>query len=302
MKSLQELLDIAIKNKRKQRLVIASAEDDYLLHAIANAYKLGIITPLFVGNKEKILEIIHKEKLVLPTNPIYNIPNQKESAQLSVELIKNGKADIIMKGLLPTKTFLKEILNKRTGITPNGSELSHIGLFESPYYPKLFGLTDAAINIEPDITIKKHIIINAVKTFHLLGTKVPKVALLAPIENVNPKMQDTVDAAKLVEMHQQQPLAKCLIEGPLALDVAVSEIAAEHKGIQSKISGSVDILVVPEITVGNVLYKSFTYMGGAIAAGIVIGAQAPVVVTSRSDSEESKLFSIALACNLSNTL
>ena len=302
MKSLQELLDTAIKNKSRKRLVIASAEDDYLLYAINDAYKLGIVTPLFVGNKEKILQIIHKKKLDLPTEPIYNIPDQKESALLSVELIKSGEADIIMKGLLSTKTFLKEILNKKTGITAEGSELSHIGIFESPYYPKLFGLTDAAINIEPDINVKKHIIINAVKTYHLLGVKVPKVALLAPIENVNPKMQDTVDAAKLVEMHQQKPLAECIIEGPLALDVAVSEIAAEHKGIDSKISGSVDILVVPEITVGNVLYKSFTYMGGSKAAGIVIGAQAPVVVTSRSDSEESKLFSIALAYNLSNTL
>ena len=302
MKSLQELLDAAIKNKVKKRLVIASAEDDYVLHAIADAYKLGIVTPLFVGDKEKILKIIRKEKLDLPTDSIYNIPDQKDSAQLSVELIKNEEADIIMKGLLPTKTFLKAILNRKTGITPEGSELSHIGIFESPYYPKLFGLTDAAINIEPDITIKKHIIINAVKTFHLLGVKNPKVALLAPIENVNPKMRDTVDAAKLVEMHHEKPYAECIIEGPLALDVAVSEIAAEHKGINSKISGSVDILVVPEITVGNVLYKSFTYMGGAKAAGILIGAQAPAVVTSRSDSEESKLFSIALACNLSNTL
>ncbi len=300
MKSLHDLLTIAKARNIKKKLVITSAEDEYLLHAISEIYKLGLLTPIFIGDKEKISELISKEGLDLPMDEIYHASNKLESARLSVEFIRKGKADIIMKGLLSTKIFIKEILNKETGITAEGS-LSHVGLFESPYYPKLFGLTDAAINISPDIETKKEIIRNAVKTFRSLGVDNPRVALLAAIEKINPKMQATVDAAKLIEMHQRESIAECILEGPLALDIAISDIAAKHKGIKSMIAGFVDILVVPEITVGNVLYKSLTYLGGAKAAGVLIGAQAPVVVTSRSDSEESKLFSIALAYNLSNT-
>ena len=145
------------------------------------------------------------------------------------------------------------------------------------------------------------IIRNAVKTFHALGVEKPRVALLAAIEKINPKMQATVDAAALMEVHQKEPVADCILEGPLALDIAISEEAAVHKKIDSRVAGRADILVVPEITVGNVLYKSLTYLGGAKAAGVLIGARAPVIITSRSDSKESKLFSIALAYNLSCT-
>ena len=149
--------------------------------------------------------------------------------------------------------------------------------------------------------IKKHIIQNAVKVFHALGIDYPKVVLLAPIEKINPKMQSTVDAAEIVEEHNRKPIANCIIESPLALDIAISGLAADHKGIQSKIAGDADILVVPEITVGNVFYKSLTYLGGAKAAGMLIGAKAPVVLSSRSDSEESKLYSMALAYNFCTT-
>jgi phosphate butyryltransferase len=300
MKNLNDLITIAQSRNKKKKIVVASAEDEFSLKAISELYGLGLLTPIFVGDKEKISEIIGRKQLDLPTDEIYHANDEFESARLSVEIIRTGNADIIMKGLLPTKIFIKAILNKETGITAEGS-LSHMGLFESPFYPKLFGLTDAAINITPDIRIKKNIIQNAVKTFHALGVSYPNVALLAPIEKINPKMQATVDAAKLVEMHNEEPIAVCLLEGPLALDVAISEFAARHKCIDSKMAGFIDILVVPEITVGNVFYKSLTYLGGAIAAGILIGAKAPVVLSSRTDSEVNKLYSIALAYNLSNT-
>lgn len=300
MKSLHELITSAQNKKIKKRIVVASAEDEYLLPALSKLYNLGILEPILIGNKDLIIQYIRQNKLSIPMEDIYPAHSEEESVRFSVEFIREGKADILMKGLLPTKIFIKEILNKERGIRGERS-LSHVGLFESPFYSKLFGVTDAAINITPDVTIKKHIIQNAVKVFHALGIDYPKVVLLAPIEKINPKMQSTVDAAEIVEEHNRKPIANCIIEGPLALDIAISGLAADHKGIQSKIAGDADILVVPEITVGNVFYKSLTYLGGAKAAGMLIGAKAPVVLSSRSDSEESKLYSMALAYNFCTT-
>ncbi len=299
MKKLSELLTTGKKYNQVLKIVIASAEDEFVLTAIAEFCKSGLIEPILVGNKSKITQIIEEKKIDLPKNEIISVNTEVESAKLSVEIVKTGKGDILMKGLLPTKTFIKEILNKITGINSSGY-FSHMGLFESPYYHKLFGLSDAAINILPDIETKKFIIKNAVEAYHKLGIAVPKVALLAPIEKINPRMQSTLDAAKLVKIHESEKIAECDIEGPLALDIAISKAAAEHKGISSKIAGHADILIVPEITTGNVFYKSLTYLGDAKAAGILLGADSPVIVTSRADSSESKLYSLALAYNLCN--
>lgn len=299
MKKLNELITIAKSKNQRKKIVIASAEEEFVLKAIAEFYKLGLAEPILVGNKNKISEIIKKKKIDLPYNNIYPAESDIESARISVALVKEGKGDILMKGLLSTKIFIKEILNKSTGFNTSGY-FSQLGLFESPFYPKLFGLTDAGINIAPDIETKKHIIKNAVEAFHKLGVKIPKVALLAPIEKVNPRMQSTVDAAKLIEMHNTEKIAECILEGPLALDIAISDIAANHKVVNSKVAGHVDILVVPEITSGNVFYKSLTYLGNAKAAGILLGADVPVVLTSRADSSESKFYSLALAYSLSN--
>ena len=294
MKKLSDLISIAQSKNRKKKLVLAAAEEEFSLRAVSDLNKLGLIDPILVGNAEKIRQAIDKEKIELENCEILAAESEQDAARISVEYIKTGKADILMKGLVSTRIFLKEILNKETGITTHG-HYSHIGLFESPYYPKLFGLSDAAININPDISDKRHIIINAVESFHKLGVKTPKVALLAAIEKINPNMKATVDAAKLAEMNRQKPFADCILEGPLALDVAVSENAAEHKGIESEVAGDADILIVPDIASGNVLYKSLTYLGGAIAAGVLTGTEVPVVLASRTDSEESKIYSIALA-------
>jgi phosphate butyryltransferase len=299
LRKLHDLFDIARDKKQKRKLVLAAAEDDYSLKAIAELNKLGLVDPVLIGNTQKIKQVIEEEKIVLKDYEIYSASDDKDAAKMSVEFIKTGKADILMKGLLSTRTFLKEILNKSTGITTQGY-YSHVGLFESSFYPKLFGVSDAAINIAPDIHIKKQIIVNAVDSFHRLGIENPKVALLAAIEKINPNMQATVDAAELTKMHAKNPIAECIIEGPLALDLAVSIAAAEHKGVESQIAGDTDILIVPEITTGNVLYKSLTYLGGATAAGVLTGTEVPVVIASRSDSEESKIYSIALAHCLCN--
>ena len=299
MKSLDELITGAKNNIETKKIVIASAEDEFVLQAIRDFQKFGNIEPVLIGDKNKIRQILESSKIKFPRYEVYSADNELESAQLAVEFIKTGKGDMLMKGLLPTKVFIKEILNKKTGINTSGY-FSHVGLFESPFYPKLFGLSDAAINIVPDVETKKYITRNAVEAFHKLGITMPKVALLAPIEKVNSKMQSTLDAAKLVEIHTSEPIADCTLEGPLALDIAISATAAEHKGFKSKIAGQVDILIVPEITSGNVFYKSLTYLGNAKAAGILLGADAPVVLSSRTDSPESKLYSLALAYKMCN--
>jgi phosphate butyryltransferase len=299
LNKLSDLLSIAKNKQQKKRLVLASAEDEFSLQAVSALNKLDLIDPILIGNPEKIAQTIEEEKIELFNYEVHSAKGEKDSARVSVEYIKTGKADILMKGLVSTRILLKEILNKRTGINTRG-HYSHIGLFESPYYPKLFGISDAAINISPDISDKKQIIINAVESFHRLGIELPKVALLAAIEKINPNMKATVDAAKLVKLHEKESFANCILEGPLALDLAISEIAAEHKGVESNVAGDIDILIVPEITSGNVLYKSLTYLGGAIAAGVLTGIEVPVVLASRSDSEESKIYSIALAHSICN--
>ena len=291
---LSDLIGIAKHKKQKKKLVLAAAEDDFSLRAISELNRLGLIDPILIGNPEKISQTIEEGKIELSNVEIHAAKGEKESAKISVEYIKTGKADILMKGLVSTRIILKEILNKKSGITTHG-HYSHIGLFQSPYYPKLFGLSDAAINISPDISDKKHILINAVTAFQKLGIIKPKVALLAAIEKINPNMQATIDAAKLVEMNEKEQFVNCILEGPLALDLAISKLAAEHKGVVSNVAGDADILIVPEIASGNVLYKSLTYLGGAIAAGVLTGTEVPVVLASRSDSEESKIYSIALA-------
>ncbi len=294
LNSLSDLISIAKYKKQKKKLVLAAAEEDFSLRAISELNILGLVDPILIGNPDKISQTIEEGKIELSNYEIYAAKGEKESARISVEFIKTGKADILMKGLVSTRIILKEILNKKTGITTHG-HYSHIGLFQSPYYPKLFGLSDAAINISPDISDKKHILMNAVTSFQKLGIEKPKVALLAAIEKINPNMQATVDAAKLVEINEKEQFVNCILEGPLALDLAISKLAAEHKGVVSNVAGDADILIVPDITSGNVLYKSLTYLGGAIAAGVLTGTEVPVVLASRSDSEESKIYSIALA-------
>lgn len=298
--SLRYFLEKAIEKKQKKRLAIAAAEDIYVLRAIKEVHKLGLITPIFIGNEPEIVSLTNKEKIKISPNSVIHCSTPQESAARAVDLIKKGQADMLMKGMITTKTLLVEVLHQENGISV-GNLLSHLAIFESPYYHKVFGLTDAAMNIYPDINDKILIIKNAVNALVQLGIQTPKVALLAAIEKVNPKMQATLDAARLVEIHNQSKIADCFLQGPLALDLAVSHEAAKHKGISGNVCGDADLLVVPEITSGNVLYKSFTCLGGANIAGVILGADVPIILTSRADSEESKLYSIALAINLSKS-
>lgn len=217
-----------------------------------------------------------------------------EAAELSVKALRNGEADVLMKGNIPTANILKAVLNKEWGLR-KGSVLSHVAAFEVPNYDRLIFVTDAAMNIAPDVTQKAAIIQNTVEVAQAIGIDLPKVAPIAAVEVVNPAMQATIDAAMLTQMNRRGQIKDCIVDGPLALDNAVSQIAAEHKGIVSDVAGKADILLVPTIEAGNVLYKSLVYFADAKVGAMIAGAKAPVVLTSRADSAETKVYSLALA-------
>jgi phosphate butyryltransferase len=295
LKSLNTFIEIA-KSKTKKKIAVAAAEDKPVLEAVASALKSEICSAILVGNKSEI-EIIAKEiNFDLKQVEIIDEKKPVEASRMAVELVKNNKAQILMKGLVGTADFLRAILDKENGLR-KGQLLSHIGFFESSFYHKVIALTDVAQNIAPTLDEKVSILNNAVDMFHRLGVENPKVAVLAAVETISSKMPATLDAALLTMMNKRKQIKGCIVDGPLAFDNAVSLEATQHKGIVSEVAGDTDLLFVPNIEVGNVLYKSFTYFGGAVVAAVILGASAPIVLTSRADSDRSKLMSIALAAS-----
>lgn len=292
--TLSDLVNIARK-KKTRRLAVAAAEDKAVLEAVKDAQKESIIQPVLVGDKEKI-EALGKE-VGLSIEEAEIIDNRKganESARIAVSIVREGKADVLMKGMVSTGPLLKAVLDKENGLRKGGA-LSHLALFESPYYHKLLGVTDAAMNVAPEFEEKVSILNNAVEAFHKLGIETPKVAVVGAVETVNPKMEATTHAALMKTMNARNQIKGCIVDGPLALDNAVSREAARHKGIESDVAGDCDIILTPDIEAGNILYKSLNFLGGATAAAVIMGAAVPVVLTSRSDNKKSKMLSIALA-------
>lgn len=293
IKHLAELVEMA-KSKSTQRLAVAAAADKAVLQAVKRATEDNIVIPVLVGNKSDIKEISAEIDFNLDNIKIYDEANPAEAAKKAVSLVRKGEADVLMKGLVSTGPLLKAVLDKENGLRQGGT-LSHVAFIESPYYHKLLCVTDAAMNIAPDLAEKADIIKNAVDGYHRLGVKQPKVAVVGAVEVVNPKMQATTDAAILSTMNRRGQIKSCLVDGPLAIDNAVSKKAAEHKGIHSDVAGDADIIVLPDINTGNVMYKSLNFIGGGLSAAVVMGASVPVVLTSRADSEDSKMMSIAIA-------
>jgi phosphate butyryltransferase len=293
LKRLDELIVLA-RERTKRRLVVAAAQDIHVLQAVCKANAEKIVDPVLIGNKNQIGKML-KDLNTDPTHfELVDEPDPESACDKAVKLIKKRKADILMKGLVPTATFLKAILNKENGIRKQ-ELLSHFALFEIPTYHKLIGITDAAMNICPDLNEKVSIIKNAIEVYHRLGIKEPKVAVIGPLEVVNPKIESTVHASMLAMMNRSKQIDGCIIDGPLALDNAVSKEAAELKGIKGEVAGDADIIVTPDLNSGNILYKSLIFLGNSISAAIIMGAISPVVLTSRADSEISKYMSIVLA-------
>ncbi|KPK86383.1 MAG: phosphate butyryltransferase [Bacteroides sp. SM23_62_1] len=296
LKKLDELYLLA-KKKQTSRLVVAAAQDKQVLQAVSMASVRGIVEPILIGHEQQIKEICSDLKTDTSSFTIIHESDPAAACYSAVSLIKDAKGDILMKGLVPTAPFLKAILNNETGIKKDDL-LSHLALFEIPGYHKLLAVTDAAMNIQPDVNEKVSIIRNAVDVFHRLGQKNPKIAVIGPVEVVNQKIESTVHASMLTLMNRRGQISGCLIDGPLALDNAVNKEAAKHKGIHSDVAGDVDIILTPDLNSGNILYKSLIFLAGSISAAVVMGAASPVVLTSRADSDISKLMSIVLAAAL----
>ncbi len=289
-----EALRQAEAGGKRSLLAVAVAQDAEVLLAVDGAYNLGIAGAILVGNEEEIRAIAEKLSIDLGRYTVVNEPDKVEACRKAVKLVRDGEADVVMKGLVDTSIILKAVLDKEIGLRES-PVLSHVAVFEVPGYDRLFYLTDAAMNIAPDLEAKKHILRNSVKVAHALGNDNPIACALCAVEKVNPKMQATLDAAALVEANQAGEIEGCTVIGPLALDNAISPEAAKHKGITDPNAGKADILLVPAIEVGNVFYKSMVFMARAKNAGMIVGAKAPIVLTSRADSDETKLNSIALA-------
>ena len=290
--SFQELVD-SVKNANR-RIAVAVAQDAEVLIAVRKAADLGIVKSVLVGEEAAIKSIAAEINVSLDGMEIIDEADKIEACRKAVKLVHDGDADVVMKGIVDTSVILKAVLDKDIGLRES-PVLSHVALFGVDGFDRLLYITDAAMCIAPDVEQKAHIIGNAVKLAHALGNENPIVTCLCAVEKVNPKMQATLDAAELVERNKRGEIAGCTVCGPLALDNAVSVEAAKHKGITDPNAGKADILLVPYIEAGNIFYKSLTYMAKAQNAGMIVGAKAPVVVTSRADSDETKLNSIALA-------
>jgi phosphate butyryltransferase len=290
---LSELVEMA-KSKRRRRIAVAAAGDMDVLQALKNAEAEGIIEPILVGIKPRIEKICEEIGYDCSKYEIIHVEDRFEASIIASRLIREGKAEILMKGLVSTGQLLKAVLDREYGLR-KGSILSHVAIFESPYYHKLLGITDAAMNVSPSFEDKIGLINNAVEVFHLLGEPDPKVAVVGAVETINQRMESTMHAATLSMMNKRQQIKGCTIDGPLALDNAVSKKAAQVKNIESDVAGNVDIIVAPDINGANFLYKALNFLGGAQTAAVIMGATVPIVLTSRADSEKCKFLSIALA-------
>lgn len=292
IKKLDQMLDVS-KGSEKVVLSVAAAHDEEVLLAIKSATEMNIITPILVGQEDKIRKISDEINFDLNGIKIIDKETIEECAEVAVKLVSSKEADFVMKGLLDTSVILKAVLNKEWGLRTD-SLLSHVMVYEADFYPKLLVTTDGGMNIAPNYEQKVKILKNAIKATEPLGLETIKVCALAAKEKVNPKMQATVDAKELEDACKNGEFGEnVIVEGPLAFDLAVSKEACEVKGFKTEVGGDVDIILMPTIEVGNGIGKAFTYAAGAKSAGIIMGAKAPIVLVSRADTHESKLYSIA---------
>ena len=297
MKNFKEIINLA-RERGPRTISVACCQDKEVLMAVEMARKERIANSILIGDIEKTKEIAKEIDLDLSNYELIHIEDLSEASLKSVELVSQGKADMVMKGLVDTSIILKAVLDKEKGLRTN-NVLSHVAVFDIEYYDRLFFITDAAMNLAPELNVKKQIIENACTVAHSLDIEIPKVAVLCAKEKVNPKMKDTVDAKELEEMCNRGEITGCIVGGPFALDNAVSIEAAKHKGITHPVAGQADILLAPDIEAGNILYKSLVFFSKSKNAGVIVGAKAPIILTSRADSEETKLNSVALGVLMS---
>lgn len=298
LKHLKDLI-VKAKKQRKKRLAIAACDDEEVLRAVHEAALLGIVEPILVGNIEKTETIASRIGISIENYKKIQANQLSQAAEIAVKLVSSGEADFIMKGLIDTSILLKEVLNKEYGLRTD-SLISHVMIYEVPTYHKLLFLTDGGMNLEPNFEDKVKITKNAIKVCEALDYKIIKVAAIAAKEKVDPKMIATVHGNELKKMCNNGAFNKgVIVDGPLALDLAISEEAAKIKGYNSEVAGDTDIILVPNIETGNGIGKSLTYFSNSLSAGIIMGAKVPIVLVSRADSHEAKLYSIALGSLIS---
>ena len=298
LKNFDVLVEKVKSFPEPMRVVVAAAGDEHTLEAVAHAVGEGIIKPVLVGDKAKIDEILAKLQLNVPEEDIYDVPDADEAAKKSVALIHEGKGDFIMKGKLETAQILKPVVNKETGLGC-GRVMSHFVFDELPYYHKLLVTTDGGMMTYPTLEQKKQIIENTVDTLKALGYENPKIAVVAAVEKVNPKMPETVEADELKQMNLRGEIKDCVVEGPISLDIALDKEIADIKGFDSPVAGDADVILVPNIQVGNVLGKSITVIAKGNMAGFIVGSKVPIVLTSRGSSAKEKFLSLVLAAAVS---
>jgi phosphate butyryltransferase len=297
LKSFEQLIE-TLKCNDKKKVAVVAAEDEHALESVFKARNEGIVEPILIGNEEKIREISKQLNEDLKDLTIINVEEPKEAAIKAVELAREGKAQVIMKGKIQTSDLLRAVVNKEKGLG-TGRIMSHMAMHELPNYHKLLAVTDGGMMMYPNVQEKKQIIENAVDIFKAIGYIKPKVGILAAVENVNTKMPETVDADNLKQMNINGEITDCLIEGPISYDLVMSKESAEIKGYKSEVVADADILVVPNITTGNILGKSLVYSAEAKMAGFVIGAKVPIVLTSRGSTAEEKYLSLVLSASAS---
>jgi len=299
MKRFAEVLQ-RINEYPVKHVAVACADEVSVLQSVVEARRQAIATYTLVGDKARILEIAEAEGLEVDGDNIIDEPDDVTAARKAVELVSSGQAEILMKGLIHTDDFLRAVLDKEVGLRA-GTVMSHVFVLQVEELDRFLLVTDGAMNISPDLEQKAEIIMNAIHLADILGIEQPRVACLAAVEVVNPAMPATVEAASLAKMSERRQYSpSAIVDGPLALDNAISALAAKTKRISGPVAGKADILLVPDIESGNMLAKAFVFMQNGVAAGVLLGASAPVVLTSRADPTQNKLMSIALAVLISD--
>ena len=296
LKNFQELIAKVQNNNLKRRVAVAAAHDEHTLEAVFRAAQDKLIEPVLIGDKEKIAEIIKNLNVEYDLNSIISTENDKEAAEKTVELIHRNEADFIMKGKLQTADLLKAVVDKEKGLR-TGKVISHVAILEVPAYHKLIAITDGGMMMYPNAEEKKQILESAVDIFLAMGYECPKVAVLAAVETVNPKMPEAVDADILKKMNQSGEIKNCIVEGPISVDLTFSKESAEIKGYESPVTGEADILLVPNITTGNIMSKSLIELANATMAGMIVGAKVPIVLTSRGATSQEKYLSLVLCAS-----
>lgn len=293
IKNFDQLLERLRGQASVRRVALVAAEDSQALEALIHAYKEGLVEPVLIGDKKKIKYLLSE----LGSTASFEILDEGEpdqAARWAVELAREGKVDFLMKGAIETSGLLKAVVDKERGLG-QGRLMSHFVMIEIPSYHKLFVTTDGGMVLYPSLEEKKEILLNSLDTLKAMGYKEPKVAVLAAVEKVNPKMPETVDAKALKDMYLSGEIEGCVIEGPISYDLAMNRQSSLIKGYSSPVAGDPDILLVPNIAVGNIMSKALIYSAGGKMAGIIVGAKVPIVLTSRGSSAEEKFLSLALA-------